>query len=143
MPNDLISLLYVSEATLCEPWGAEPVEGIVEVALERNAALDVTGALVFTGGHFAQVLEGTAANVEELMASIRRDKRHKAIAIVETKAIVRRLFADWSLAYTGSSSFVERHITPLIEGSPSNLERLNGHRLIELMREFASTSVAL
>jgi hypothetical protein len=131
MPAKLISLLYVSKAT--QP--PEPVEAIVEVALSRNAALDVTGALLFTGSHFAQVLEGPAEGVDELMVSILRDTRHRDVDVIETVEIPERRFAGWSLAYAGPSLFVDRHLRPLVEKRGG---REQAAQLIRLMREFAS-----
>jgi hypothetical protein len=138
MPDTLVSLLYVSEATHSLPGGGDPVEAIVEVALSRNAALDVTGALIFTGNHFAQVLEGPPAAVAELMVSISRDERHGHVDVVETASIAERRFPDWSLAYAGPSVFVDRHIAPLLQGPTGREASDRAARLIRLMREFAT-----
>lgn len=50
---------YISEARIADPCGAGP-QAILQVAGARNAALDVTGLLLYAGAHFAQVLEGSA-----------------------------------------------------------------------------------
>lgn len=46
---------YISEARIADPCGAGP-QAILQVASARNAALDVTGLLLYAGAHFAQVL---------------------------------------------------------------------------------------
>ena len=135
MPQPLVSLLYVSIAA---PRLAKAnLTEIVEVARSRNAALDVSGALVFTGDHFAQVLEGPEEAIDQLMGSILRDPRHSAVNVVERPQIEERRFARWSLAYSGPSLFVERHITPLLGTDGADKAPLQSRRLIGLMHEFA------
>src|SRR5688572_26236881 len=104
------SLIYVS--TRCPgPDGAPTdVRDIVTVSRARNAALGVTGALVATPAFFAQILEGPEAHLAELMASIRRDQRHRNIRLLDLGGRPRRDFADWSLAYSGEATYVSRMI---------------------------------
>ena len=135
MSQPLVSLLYASIAV---PDLAEASLGeIVEVARSRNAALHVSGALVFTGEHFAQVLEGPEAAIEQLMGSILRDPRHRAVNVVERPQIEERRFARWSMAYAGPSLFVDRHIAPLLGTHAGEESGLQARRLIGLMHEFA------
>jgi len=141
MPANLVSLLYVSQATHSLPEGEHPVEAIVRTSVPRNASLGVTGALAFTGSHFAQVLEGPAASIDELMASILADPRHRNVEIVSRTALQQRRFANWSLAYAGPSMFVDRHIRPLIEGRGQQAVR--AEQLIDLMRRFAADQPAM
>jgi hypothetical protein len=138
MPGKLISLLYVSKA-IPAPDADDRVQAIVDVSIPRNASLDVTGALVFTGPHFAQVLEGPEEAVEELMVSIRRDARHRDVDVVESVEIPARRFTGWSLAYSGPSYFVDRHLRVLVEEQvKGQREAILADRLIYLMHEFVS-----
>lgn len=140
MPGKLISLLYVSKATPAAD-ADDRVQAIVDVSIPRNAALNVTGALVFTGPYFAQVLEGPEEGVEELMVSIRRDRRHWDVDVVEIVEIPARRFPGWSLAYSGSASFVDQHLRALVEERVEGLrEPILAERLIYLMHEFVSQS---
>ena len=107
------SLLYVSESVLRMPDERHELTDIVNVACARNAKLDVTGALVFTGERFAQILEGSSGAVDELMTSICRDPRHKDVNVVQVIERGARQFPDWSMAYSGPSTYVDRHISPL------------------------------
>lgn len=91
-------LLYISRAHI-DPSGAEP-RRILDVATERNAELQVTGLLCFSGDHFAQVLEGSAAAVDELMTSIRADGRHKLLREWPARPVDDgRWFPGWSMGY--------------------------------------------
>lgn len=138
MAVNLFSLLYVSEAT--PALGENGVDAIVEVALARNADLGVTGSLVFTGPHFAQVLEGGKESVDELMVRIERDERHRNLFVLEAVDIPARRFPNWGLAYAGPSLFVDRHLRPLVERQAGGgRQAVMSRQLITLMMEFASS----
>ncbi len=109
----LRSLLYVSLSNLNLPGEAAEIDRIVGIARARNAALGITGALLFTETRFAQVLEGASAAVGEVMALIERDPRHRDIHVVLDEEITARRFDRWSLAYSGSSLVLDRKLKPL------------------------------
>jgi hypothetical protein len=133
------SLLYVSKTLLEFPAGEAEVANIVAGSLIRNAKLGITGALISTGSYFAQVLEGEREAVEELMASINADPRHMRVKIIRTVEEARR-FAGWSLAYSGTSAAVDRHVAPLFSPLPQGDVAYLGLRLIGLMEEVARIS---
>lgn len=133
----ITSLLYVSVSTLKLPGEAHEVDDLVAVARSRNATLDVTGALIFTEMHFAQILEGSAAAVEELMVSIRADRRHREVSTVSVIETPQRRFPDWSMAYSGPSFYLDRHVTPLLGAAPGRGINHLVETLRELIRECA------
>ena len=92
----LLRLQYVSRAAVDLP--ADAVQAIVSWSAAFNARAHVTGALIFTGTHFSQVLEGPPSTVRPLMASISRDSRHRDIRMLYESAISKRRFAGWSMA---------------------------------------------
>ena len=104
------TLLYISRSTLPQARGPSEVEEIVRLAQARNQSIEVTGALVYSGAHFAQILEGPAAQLSDLMRSINLDVRHKDVTIVKSGPVGKRKFASWHLAYSGQSTFVDRNI---------------------------------
>ena len=103
----LANWLYLSVSSLVDGAHAAAIDEIVAVARRRNADLDVTGALVFSGSRFAQLIEGPPEGVALLRAAIEGDARHRDIQTLEAAAVEDRQFADWSLAYSGSSTFVD------------------------------------
>jgi hypothetical protein len=105
--GSLFALLYVSRSQLQPDREQEELDGIVRASIARNAAAEVTGALLFTGAHFAQWLEGTEAAVQAIMASIARDPRHSDVTVLQQGPAERRRFDAWSLAYSGRSTFAE------------------------------------
>jgi hypothetical protein len=134
------SLLYVSRSLLRQPDEAREIDNILAVARTRNANLNLTGALAFTETHFAQVLEGSRSAIDELMESIRRDRRHTDIQVTRVETLPERRFPDWRMAYSGPSIFVTNRIKPLLEESlhPSG-KVIKSDLLILLLHEFVTT----
>jgi hypothetical protein len=132
-------LLYVSESCLSWPQDAAKVDDIVAVARSRNEKLSLTGALVYTRTHFAQVLEGAPAAIDAVMESIRGDTRHRNIQIVSDTPLEERYFPDWTMAYSGPSFYVDRQIRPLLHGAADRARTLRtAAALLAFMREFAA-----
>ena len=133
----LISLLYVSNAKLGSDRDAA-LAAILNWSRGYNAAMGVSGTLVFTGAHFAQILEGEAAALRQLFANIRVDSRHLDVVVLKEWSIDERLFQDWALAYAGPSAYVARVIgKPLAEvlcGATPDIGQL-----VRLMVQFAAT----
>ncbi|MEG3178675.1 BLUF domain-containing protein [Sphingomonas sp. RB3P16] len=126
------SLLYVSRHALSMmDWEATVTE-IVSAAVIENESVGISGSLVCTHDHFAQLLEGPGVALDELMNRIERDQRHTDITVLRVEAISRRRLPHWSLAYSGPSLYVERQIAPLIASTmETNAVRIE--RLITLL----------
>ncbi len=135
-------LLYVSENRL-EQWEANPaVSQIVADAQVRNSEFEITGALLFTGTYFAQILEGPSGSIEQLMSSIEGDPRHANIVIVDHSPIEARRFPDWKMAYQGPSQFVSRHVVRLLHSTSQSEQRRATEWLTELAHEFSTARTA-
>lgn len=104
----LFTLNYVSRS-LIDADGPE-MDAIKAVALSRNAASRVTGALYLDGALFFQVLEGREADVRTIFDAIRADPRHRDVRLIASRALPARRFAGWSM------KFVDRSALP--EGAP-------------------------
>ena len=136
----LRSLLYISESSMDRTESPAAMEHIVEASRRHNPAMGVTGALIFTGVHFAQVLEGSGPALEILMRRIASDERHNLVDILQDTEIDRRHFRAWSMAYSGPSSYLAAHLSPLLlpdETSPAPAD--SAERLMMVMYEFAAT----
>lgn len=137
MQRPLSELLYVSRSRVGPPQGAEAVADIVKVSTARNAGLGVTGALMWTGRAFAQMLEGDAAALDVLMTSINRDGRHHQLRVVQQGALDARRFPGWALAYAGPASFVSGLIEPLLQDPSKPCDPAAVAKLSRAMRAFA------
>lgn len=130
------TVLYVSTRRFLTVDAARVVAGIVGPARARNAALGVTGALVATENHFAQLLEGPGDVIEMLMQSIARDPRHHDVTLLPRDGLPERRFEHWSLAYQGRSAYLEGFIRPLV-ARPAT-PRVEVDRLVDLMERLAA-----
>jgi hypothetical protein len=131
----LSSLLYVSHSRIPDEVADSSVEQMVAAALIRNRNLGVTGALLFTGKHFAQVIEGPPREIDLLWGDIRRDIRHEKWVVLEQTAIQQRRFSDWNLAFFGPSHLVSRQVERLSRDPAQVQHRRSAAWLNELFQE--------
>ena len=94
---DLQTLLYVSDAAPNLPPGS--VEALTHRARERNRLDEISGLLVFDGLRFAQLVEGPASRMGELLERLMHDPRHTNVQILAREPLPARRFADWQLGY--------------------------------------------
>jgi hypothetical protein len=71
---------------------------IVESAQRHNSARGITGMLSFGRGVFFQWVEGPAAQVQKLIASLHGDRRHYDIVSLDQSEEKRqRLYPNWAM----------------------------------------------
>jgi len=78
------------------------LESILASARKNNSVLEITGALLYNLGNFAQVLEGPLPAIERIFEVIQRDPRHSEVTVVYSGAAPARDFPEWSMAFIGS-----------------------------------------
>jgi hypothetical protein len=79
------------------------VDRLIEAAQRHNLACGITGVLVFGSGVFFQWIEGPAAEVRKLMASLHGDPRHYDIVSLDQSEEKReRLYPDWQMERVGA-----------------------------------------
>ena len=66
------------------------VQEIVRISQARNLEKGLTGMLLFTGAHFAQVLEGDPAQLDPLFEAILADPRHSDVRVLGREPLARR-----------------------------------------------------
>lgn len=136
---DLYRLVYVSRnripGTKAEVVAA--VESILEASQRTNAALNITGALIFNSGMFAQVLEGARGAIEFLIERIMRDPRHGNVEVLMFDKVEARAFPDWSMGFIGRSREDENLFAHVGAASGFEAGRLDGDRVFNLMRAIA------
>ncbi|MEO8058027.1 MAG: BLUF domain-containing protein [Burkholderiales bacterium] len=91
-------LLYVSRLARDCTW--EVVKEIVATARLHNTAHDITGALLFDGERFCQLIEGSEANVRALAHNIYKDVRHSSLRTLFTgPSAIGRTTQRWVSGY--------------------------------------------
>ena len=133
----LVRLLYRSDSELTGSDHAvrEAALVIAEASAASNARVGVTGALMFIGGAFVQVLEGEGPAVECVFERICRDTRHRRVALHDFSPIEERLFAARDMvAFEGDQA--ARALFPVVDdvATFSHRNRLSADTAVTLMR---------
>jgi hypothetical protein len=130
-------LAYVSAAT--RRFDQQELETLLATCRRNNAALGISGALVYADGSFMQVLEGDEDTVRALYARIERDPRHHDLIVLDEGAEPVREFGDWSMAFRDLSGRLdevdgfEDLMAPLQDEHPGGSTRLR--RLVRSARK--------
>lgn len=98
----ILRLFYVSDAA--DPCEARNIRAILAASRRNNARHDVTGCLLFSGRHFAQVLEGEPGVVRSMAARIASDPRHRGLQVLDARQGTQRQYDEWSMGYLHDSS---------------------------------------
>ena len=136
MSGDLHRILYCSR-NLIERGEVEQqaeLANILETARANNSRQDVTGALLYGSGFFAQVLEGPGAAVEKIFEKIQQDFRHGDITVLESGAAKSRDFPDWSMAHVVPPSAEQSAKVGAALGQALSNPSSSGGEVLELLR---------
>ena len=74
-------------------------------AREKNAHLNITGALLYRNGRYIQIIEGPDDAVRSVYASIVADPRHRNIHLVADERIAVRRFPAWTMGFQSLVDF--------------------------------------
>ncbi len=102
----LTQIVYVSAAAV--EFSEDDLDNLLEAARTNNAALDVTGVLLYSEGTFFQVLEGVPEIVTELYEKIAMDTRHNNVLMLSQSDIEDRNFGDWSMGFIRQHSMIKK-----------------------------------
>jgi len=127
MPTPLLKIFYAS--CCAESITPTTVRQIVGQSQMMNRRAGITGVLAYTGRHFAQALEGQAADVVPLMQAIRMDRRHGDVRVLvrEDDSPLRR-FDGWSMHLLDSPD-LDDSLGQLLTAAPADLPRLAAQTL--------------
>ena len=131
-PNQLVELSYVSKAT--HDMGLSSLVHLFDVSHKWNQGHELTGALFYESGHFAQIIEGRREDVLFIWEKIQKDDRHKILHQIEFEEIDQRLFPNWALRFYGGDQIAKDvpHLVGLLDGLPSH-----DVELLRIMRSVA------
>ena len=113
--------VYASSAT--QPFSGEELRALLQQSRRNNAALGVSGMLLYKNGNFLQVLEGREATVRGLAVKIQRDPRHTDVTTLLEGFENEYQFPDWSMGFQdleseeakgtlGYNTFLETSLDP-------------------------------
>lgn len=132
----IFQLFYVSRAS--EGIEVSDVRNILTVSQGNNKHYDLTGCLLFSGRHFAQVLEGAGDDVSALVYKLSSDRRHTDMRILFGHHVMVRQFPQWPMACLhnpDAETRIEHLLNPENQVSPTSdlLALMTGIRFDALM----------
>ena len=136
MEQNLFRILYCSRNLTEIAPGLQTLAlgQILQTARANNARRKVTGALLYSSGYFAQVLEGPMGEIEQVFEKIQRDPRHGDVTVLECAGIGSRDFPEWSMARVQPVTDAQAEVTgaalQVAIGSPD----ATGSQVLELLR---------
>lgn len=135
--NDLYRLVYASKNLLqgSDAEIAHAVSQILAASQRNNTVVDVTGALMFNAGAFAQVLEGPQQGVESTFERIQCDPRHGDVTVLQCGPVESRSFTNWSMAFVGQSAMGRTRWEGIASASGFDLARLDGDAVFAMLHE--------
>ncbi|WP_347985713.1 BLUF domain-containing protein [Methylomonas sp. AM2-LC] len=137
MNNALYKLVYISRNQIqgnAITLRAE-IEQILATSRVNNLKSDITGALMFNAGCFAQVLEGPHDKIQETFETIQCDTRHAHTCILVFEPIAERSFSKWAMAYHGNDSNAALQFSDITLKSGFDANQLNGEHIYDLIKE--------
>lgn len=97
------AICYISSATL--DFSDPEILELLEDWKEKNSRLDIKGILLYSQGHFFQVLEGEKRAVLKIFHSIQEDTRHSEIIQVMGKDIARGSLDGYIIDHLKQTTF--------------------------------------
>jgi len=129
--TNMLAAMYISQSRI----DRSQVDELVSASLSNNYNLGITGGMIFTGRLFAQVIEGPADAVNNLIDKIALDDRHSGFKILLKEPVAERSYRDWNMGYV-ILPFADQAIMPLFEDdySPAQVAKLRQILLTSIQR---------
>lgn len=143
--SDLYHLAYISKNTIS---GArndveEQIKQILEVAQRNNPRKEITGALLYSGGYFCQVIEGPGEAVEELFECIQMDHRHGEVTVLHFEPIEDRSFNEWAMAFAGLDEKMRFNIEAIRDSKDELLVAEHGRQMVSVLERLITQHQAI
>ncbi|NOS75977.1 MAG: BLUF domain-containing protein [Methyloglobulus sp.] len=137
MDKALYRLVYISRNEIIGDDAVirREIEQILASAREKNPQANITGALMFNAGSFAQVLEGAHDEIQETFERIQCDSRHSHVTMLALEPVTKREFSNWSMAYLGTDSTASAKFGDMTHDSEFDTALLKGDRILDLIKE--------
>ena len=90
-------LIYCSQAT--QDLDPDELVALLETSRRNNAAVGLSGMLLYSSQSFLQLLEGEPAALAEAYARIAVDERHTRLRLLLDAEVSGPLFPDWTMGF--------------------------------------------
>ncbi|WP_412972232.1 BLUF domain-containing protein [Glaciecola sp. MF2-115] len=109
------------------------IESILKAATKNNIRLGITGALLYSGGYFCQVIEGEEDCIEELFETIQQDSRHTQVTVLNFETSEKRSFSEWAMAFAGIEDSMRFDLDGIRESKDLNAMKKTGKDLVSVL----------
>lgn len=135
--SDLYHLAYISKNSIggTEDDINKQVKSILSTAQTNNPALGITGALLYSGGYFCQVIEGESEALEDLFETIQMDPRHNQVTVLHFEPIEQRNFSEWAMARAGIEDSMRFDIEGIRASKDEIMVQRNGRELVNVLEQ--------
>jgi hypothetical protein len=130
----LYRLVYMSRNDITDEIDTQ-IDGILKTSRENNRLAEVTGALMFNTGCFAQVLEGPHNAIQTTFERIQCDERHSDVTVLLFEPSDKRAFSNWAMAYIGTQASCIERFGNIGTDSGFEFSAIDGERIYEVLRE--------
>jgi acylphosphatase len=121
----MLAIVYISSAV--QLFSDADLTALLKQSRQKNAALGITGILLYKDGDVMQLLEGPDEAVEALAKTIYADKRHSGIIELIKRRISRREFPDWSMEFQNLGTSRVQLLAEFMERQSTTLTRETEH----------------
>lgn len=108
---------------------------------EKNSRQNIKGILLFSQGHFFQVLEGEKTNVLETYYSISKDDRHTGLIQIMGKDISRGSFDDYIVDHLKEGNFSRPKVISEYCESVKGMDPETQQQIKTVLQSFIDTQV--
>jgi hypothetical protein len=119
---------------------AAAIDSILSTARSKNKQADISGALLFNGAAFAQVLEGPLAAVEHIFEIIQCDTRHSDVVVLRNGESPARVFSDWSMAYADPATVSTVSNSKIDLDEAFENPNASGQRIVSLLEQLVAAA---
>ena len=137
MNDSLYRFVYISnnDITGDEAQIRLEIEQILAISRVNNARSEITGALMFNSGLFAQVLEGRHDDIRDTFERIECDPRHSHVVVLAFEPVKERGFSNWSMGYISADSTATTKFRDITKASGFDPSALKSEQIFELLKE--------
>ena len=121
----MLAIVYISSAV--QPFSDVDLTALLKQSRAKNAALEITGILLYKDGDVMQLLEGPDEAVKKVAQTIYADRRHRGIIQLLERKISKREFPDWSMEFQNLGTSKVRQLAEFMQEQSATLTSETEH----------------
>jgi hypothetical protein len=133
---ELVQLVYHSRPNI-NALGAARLAAFRDIhasAVKANNRNGVTGFLIFTQNHFAQILEGDRSVVMATYDRIKQDKRHTDPTVLDITPCRSRQFQSWAMGAVHDKMAIQEAMLGIGIGGELDIPSMHAKQITALLR---------